>query len=705
MKHHRAVRPIVFAIMGLLTGGEPPRGFAQTGGAWVGLEVITRYGTELKPGVVAWDDPSRGPGPAKSETDKTARRIYRVQEINRPWLRLVPVVKGPSGWVQSTQVIPYLKAIDYFTAELRKDSAPHIYIDRASCWLKRGEIDSAKADLDEAIRLDPLSVTAHLIRGLAWLLEKRHDRAIADFDEAIRIDPKCAEAYIDRATSYRLKHESDRAIADLSEAIRLNPDDTRAYQQRGRCWAIKQDYDKAIADLSEAIRLNPHTPVTHRMRAICRERKREFAGALADLSEAVRLDPRYASGQNDRAWLSATCPEAEFRDGPRAVRAATLASELTDYSDPAALSTLAAAYAEAGDFAGAIAWQQKVIYLEADRKRKESLRSRLKLYQEKTPYRGGPEAAARRDSEAAVPEPGETPAEDVPLPGPAPDEPLERIAEERALGLGLKPFRSVRSGHFVAVGNAADSYLRVALRDCEAVARDYQEYYQARGFPVSFPDRPMTVVVLEDQRAFARFRGRTGPTGPVAGIYDREKNWLVVQDFRNLSRSQLAASSWGTNLQVLAHEATHLLTFNTGLLDREGDLPVFLVEGLATYGEVRRPDARSLPGQLNHRRLDDLTHARRSTGWIPIQRLLSDDGWQRNVGMPKSDMAYAEGWLLTDYLISDPGRTQALRNYLDAIRGRRDPSRRLEDARAALGDLDALDVALKGHASKLLAQP
>jgi hypothetical protein len=72
---------------------------------------------------------------------------------------------------------------------------------------------------------------------------------------------------------------------------------------------------------------------------------------------------------------------------------------------------------------------------------------------------------------------------------------------------------------------------------------------------------------------------------------------------------------------------------------------------------------------------------------------------------PKSDLAYAEGWLLTHYLMSDPEGTRAFRRYLDTIRGRRDSDHRLEDARAALGDLDALDVALKRHSLTLLKQP
>ena len=42
------------------------------------------------------------------------------------------------------------------------------------------------------------------------------------------------------------------------------------------------------------------------------------------------------------------------------------------------------------------------------------------------------------------------------------------------------------------------------------------------------------------------------------------------------------------NMETLAHEGTHQLSFNTGLLSREGDMPLCIVEGLGTYGEARK---------------------------------------------------------------------------------------------------------------------
>ncbi len=276
-----------------------------------------------------------------------------------------------------------------------------------------------------------------------------------------------------------------------------------------------------------------------------------------------------------------------------------------------------------------------------------------------------------------------------------------REAEARAQELGLKSFRSLKSKHYAAVGNASDDYLRITLLDCEAIARDFIEHYSSKGFPVAFPHDRMTAVVLEDERAFAQFLPER-KNSTQTGVYLPGWNWLVVQDFRRVPRFRTDIPVWADNLRTLAHEATHQLTFNTGLLNREGDVPRCIGEGLATYGEVRRPNARSLPGQINHSRLTNLAHYRRGLGWIPLSRLLVDESWWNSRDGAKVLLSYAQSWLLIHYLMSEPNRTAQFRKYLEAIDDRKASDLRIDDARANLGDLEKLDEELKKYSVRLL---
>jgi len=91
--------------------------------------------------------------------------------------------------------------------------------------------------------------------------------------------------------------------------------------------------------------------------------------------------------------LQATFPDAEFRDGAKAVENATKACELTTWKNAWFVNTLAAAYAEAGDFNSAVKWQKKAIDL-LDKASCSGypvdFEARLKLYQSGKPYRKSP---------------------------------------------------------------------------------------------------------------------------------------------------------------------------------------------------------------------------------------------------------------------------------------------------------------------------
>ncbi len=104
--------------------------------------------------------------------------------------------------------------------------------------------------------------------------------------------------------------------------------------------------------------------------------------AELDEGDAVYLDAR--------AWFQAAYIAAELRNGPEAIENATKACELTDWKAGTHVGTLAAAYAETGDFASAIKWQKKAIDLLTEEERPlygPEFESRLKLYESRQPAR------------------------------------------------------------------------------------------------------------------------------------------------------------------------------------------------------------------------------------------------------------------------------------------------------------------------------
>lgn len=87
------------------------------------------------------------------------------------------------------------------------------------------------------------------------------------------------------------------------------------------------------------------------------------------------------------AWLLATSPDPHLRDGQTALKFAQQAAQGSRRRSPKILDTLAAAYAEAGQFKQAVSTEKQAISLSTQDDEREEFQGRLMFYQTNAPYR------------------------------------------------------------------------------------------------------------------------------------------------------------------------------------------------------------------------------------------------------------------------------------------------------------------------------
>lgn len=166
---------------------------------------------------------------------------------------------------------------------------------------------------------------------------------------------------------YMESKQYDAALKDLNRALKLNPKDPLAYNNRATLYLRTDDPERAYADSKKAIANGIDKmiarglakPGIYHLRVGIDVARGNYAQALADLDTVLRLRSDFPDIHNDRAWLLATIPRAELRNGEEAIRSAQMAIKLAD--SPAYRDTLAAAYAETGAFDKAIAEEQRAI--------------------------------------------------------------------------------------------------------------------------------------------------------------------------------------------------------------------------------------------------------------------------------------------------------------------------------------------------------
>jgi tetratricopeptide (TPR) repeat protein/Zn-dependent membrane protease YugP len=325
---------------------------------------------------------------------------------------------------------------DFDTANRIAPGVAGLLVTRGTIHLRRENFELALADFNEALRLIPDSVQALVARGNLWLMRHDLDGASADFEHALASNPNdvaalrgrchlrlarnelnealadieqvfargepCADSYALRGRVYEARKEFAAALADLQTAIELAPNRADLYRDRGLVCISQGDFERAIADASHAIRLDPNDGVAFNNRGAALSKSGDYAAAIADLREAIRLRPSLPNPCKHLAWIQATCPLPEFRDGAAAVANATRALELANWKPVEWLATLAAAHAEHGNFGEARRWQRKCLD-ESPTELSAELRARLELYEAGEPFREEPAIALSQRENDALP--------------------------------------------------------------------------------------------------------------------------------------------------------------------------------------------------------------------------------------------------------------------------------------------------------------
>jgi len=168
------------------------------------------------------------------------------------------------------------------------------------------------------------------------------------------------------------------------------PLDAKAHRDLGEVFSYQDMPDRGVSHYRKALQLDPTLQgVAARLGALL-TRLHRYAEARQTLQEGLTHTPADPELMNNLAWLLATCPVDEIRNGAEALRLAEQACRIAGHSNPTLLDTLAAAQAEVGDFPAAVQTLNRAIRLAepaAPPGLLDGLRSRLATYQTRKPYR------------------------------------------------------------------------------------------------------------------------------------------------------------------------------------------------------------------------------------------------------------------------------------------------------------------------------
>jgi tetratricopeptide (TPR) repeat protein len=304
---------------------------------------------------------------------------------------------GALGWETTTRVSDRLRfvlgtlllvwALNSFATYWITPSVPlHVYAARALA--SHDQIDRANAEAAKAVQIDPSNATARGVHALS-LSELGDDaEAVKEAERAIELAPMDSEVHLNLAIT-AARTDMERAISEARRAIELGPENSSAYQLLMKCLVDSKRYSEAAAFGPEWLAVSPFGVAAHSLLAVATTHTGDLPASARQLGYVMVLQPNAEEALDqlhqivlgltkapdglqqlhdiatnapdsprmldELAWFFATYPDSKVRDGAEAVRLAERACELTGRRVPALLATLAAAYAEAGDFSRAVA--------------------------------------------------------------------------------------------------------------------------------------------------------------------------------------------------------------------------------------------------------------------------------------------------------------------------------------------------------------
>ncbi len=300
------------------------------------------------------------------------------------------------------QLKKFDEAVKLLTARIEKTpkNGP-IYRARARAYIVQEKVDEALADVNKAIELDPKDAESMLLRSRLYFSKGEVEKASRDVSDALAIAPDAVDGVAMRSLVASQEGRFADAIVDMEMLIRFDPTNISWIIQLGSLYQADKRPRLAIKLFDELLKQKPQEWRAHRVRGDAKLSINDHAGAIADYEAALKIieamdskkieeeDIDYSGLLNNLAWVLSTSPQDSVRDGKRSLELGLKACEATEYKKAHILSTLAACYAETGDFENARKWSEKAVELgaEEDNEQLEQLKKELEGYKADKPWR------------------------------------------------------------------------------------------------------------------------------------------------------------------------------------------------------------------------------------------------------------------------------------------------------------------------------
>jgi tetratricopeptide (TPR) repeat protein len=287
---------------------------------------------------------------------------------------LVPVIGLVQvGWQGRADRYTYLPQIGLYIV------ATWAVADLTASWRRQRTILSAAAILTIAV-----------LSWRAWVQTSYWRDSETLFTHVLAVTSNNDVAENNLGIVFLRKGKLDDAISLLQAAVDLRPENSPAHENLAKALLQKGQVADALVHYRKLLELQPDNIEVHNIVGTVLIQQGHIREGVEEWQKVLAIQPDNGNAMSNLAWVFATAPDDSLRDGTKAVQLAEEALRISRRRIPIIFRTLAAAYAESGEFSKAIQTAQQGIELansQGNAGLATEIQSNIALYQERRPLR------------------------------------------------------------------------------------------------------------------------------------------------------------------------------------------------------------------------------------------------------------------------------------------------------------------------------
>lgn len=263
------------------------------------------------------------------------------------------------------------------------------YNNLGSSLIEQGQPELAIASYRQSLAIQPDDAGARFNLGVTLFQQGQLDEAILQLQKTVTDDPRLADARTSLALALLQKGDIASAVTHFRQAADIRPD-AAACRNLGNALLQAGQVQDAITSFQRAVAISPNDAEAHFSLGMTHLKIEQREVAISHFLKAVDNNPAHLAALNNLAWLLATSAEKSMRNGPKAVALAEQAAQTPGGNNPFLLHTLAAAYAETGQFEKAAQTALQAAEMadtQGNRILAEQIRVARRMYLSGTPWR------------------------------------------------------------------------------------------------------------------------------------------------------------------------------------------------------------------------------------------------------------------------------------------------------------------------------